>query len=90
MPDPPTPPKRNPEFGVRLSALRRARGVTLRWLADEARMSDPYLCQLENGRSLPSAAILERLADALGLSMDELWHGGERAESLLSQARLDS
>jgi transcriptional regulator with XRE-family HTH domain len=64
-------------FGPRLLAIRKARGVNQRWLARECGLSCAYVCQLELGQSLPSASVLERLADVLGYTMDELWRGAE-------------
>jgi transcriptional regulator with XRE-family HTH domain len=49
--------------------------MTLRWLAKETGLSNPFLSQLENGRTSPSAESLSRLADVFGFTMDELWRG---------------
>ena len=62
-------------FGKRVRQLRTERGLSLRWLAQEAGRSYSYLCELELGKRLPSADTLERLADVLGTSMDSLWRG---------------
>lgn len=69
-------------FGRRLASVRARRGVTLRWLAGETGMSHTHAWQLEQGQSAPSAITLERLADALGFTMDELWRGVGRCEGM--------
>ena len=64
-------------FGARLKRLRLSRGLSQRWVAREAGTSDSNLVFLEKGRSVPTAALLERLADVFGCSMDHLWRGTE-------------
>jgi len=58
--------------GGRIRALRRARGLTLVQLAGEARLSHPFLSQLERGLTRPSMVSLEKIARALGSSQVEL------------------
>lgn len=65
-------------FGRRIVAIRRERGLIQADLARAAGISRSSLCDFELGRSLPSADLLEQLADALGLTMDELWKGTGR------------
>lgn len=67
-------------FSTRLRKLREDRGYTLRKLAADAGISNPHLSQLERGQASPSAAVLERLADALGFTMHELWKGVGRCD----------
>jgi transcriptional regulator with XRE-family HTH domain len=57
------------------SSVRRARvrsGLSTRELAQKASMSQPFLSNIENGRSTPSVATLYKLASALGVSASEL------------------
>lgn len=57
------------------ASLRRARarsGLSTRELAQRASMSQPFLSNIENGRSTPSVATLYKLATALGVSASEL------------------
>lgn len=73
-----TPPARSTEdvtFGARLAEMRGRRGLSLRALADIAGISNPYLSQLENDHSIPSAKVLHALARHFGVSMDYLWTG---------------
>lgn len=61
------------EFGERLRMLRRRKGMSLRELAAKADVSTSYLSDLERGaRGAPTAPVLERLADGLGISVDAL------------------
>lgn len=60
-------------FGQRLRRLRMARGLNQRELAQKADMSNTYLSDIERGgKDSPTGKILERLADALGVSVDTL------------------
>jgi transcriptional regulator with XRE-family HTH domain len=44
----------------------------MRELAQKAELSQPFLSNIENGRSLPSVSTLYRLADALGVAPPDL------------------
>jgi transcriptional regulator with XRE-family HTH domain len=56
-------------FGRRVIAgQRRAAELTLRQLAEQAGVSNPYLSQIERRLRRPSAEVLQRLAKALRLS----------------------
>ena len=56
-------------LGEKLRELRKARGLTLERLADQASLSKSYLWELENRESQrPSAEKLAALADALGVA----------------------
>ncbi|MFF2653576.1 helix-turn-helix domain-containing protein [Streptomyces sp. NPDC058045] len=62
-------------------AIRQARqdaGLTLRDVAKRAGMSQPFLSQLENGRSMPSLMTLHKVAAALGATAHGLLAQGER------------
>lgn len=65
-------------FARRLKVLRARRGITQRWLGREAGLTSSTMSFLEAGRVCPTAASLERLADVLGVTMDELWRGIRR------------
>ncbi|MXZ63280.1 MAG: helix-turn-helix transcriptional regulator [Chloroflexi bacterium] len=53
-------------------AFRDHRGLTLRDLAERADISLSYLSEIEHGRKPGSVAVLTRVADALGTSIDAL------------------
>ena len=52
------------EIGALVRALRTSRGLSMRALAAEAGVSQPFLSKLENGRLLPSLSTLYALAAA--------------------------
>ncbi|MCF4137071.1 helix-turn-helix transcriptional regulator [Streptomyces sp. Tue 6430] len=51
---------------------RRSQGRTLRDVADAARISMPYLSEVERGRKEASSEVLAAAARALGLSLGDL------------------
>lgn len=59
-------------FGRRLRHARRARGLTLRDVAARVERSVPYLSQVENGHRVPNLVLAGRLAEAIGVGLDEL------------------
>jgi DNA-binding XRE family transcriptional regulator len=52
--------------------FREYRGLTQAELADAAGISIPYLSQIEARRRRPSTAVLRRLAQRLGVTIDDL------------------
>lgn len=56
------------DIGDFISDLRRKAGISLRQLADQAGVSNPYLSQIERGLRRPSAEVLQQLASALRVS----------------------
>ena len=55
-----------------LKVWREHRGLTQKALAAEAGTSALYLSQIERGRRSGSTKLLRRLADALGVEIDDL------------------
>jgi len=56
-----------------LKMKRREKGLTQDELAKRAKLTKPYLSQLENGvRKNPSLPALKRIAKALGVPVTEL------------------
>lgn len=54
---------------IMLRTLRRNRTLTQAQLAKRARISQPYIANLERGKNRnPSLAVLQRLAKALGVT----------------------
>ena len=70
---PSAPAAREPLFrealGMSLRAFRADKGVTLRALAKEARVSSGYISELERGRKEVSSELLAALCDALGTTV---------------------
>jgi transcriptional regulator with XRE-family HTH domain len=64
------------ELGARIQALRRNRGLTLQELAAAAAVSASMLSSVERGRKAPTIVVLARIADGLGVPLNELIAGG--------------
>jgi transcriptional regulator with XRE-family HTH domain len=60
------------EFPERLSALRKARGMTQQALADAVNLAVLQIRRYEGGTSQPTLDVIRRLAIALGVSADML------------------
>lgn len=61
------------EPGAHLRTIRRARGQTLKDIAQKAGFTQAYLSQVETGRTTPSLASLKRIATAYAVSLAELF-----------------
>ena len=59
-------------FGAYVRNQRKLARLTLRQAAGMARISNPYLSQIEHGLALPSVTVLRALADALEVSAASL------------------
>lgn len=70
------------QLGMRIRYLRNLRKWSQEDLALEANVNRNYICDLENGRRNPSLEILERISDAFGISLSELFLGVETIEGL--------
>jgi transcriptional regulator with XRE-family HTH domain len=71
---------RHPKLGDQLNSLgefiaaqRRAAELTLRQLAEQTGISNPYLSQIERGLRKPSAEVLQQLSKALRVSSETLY-----------------
>jgi ribosome-binding protein aMBF1 (putative translation factor) len=62
-------------LGQRIRAAREACGVSQVVVAEAAGISQGYLSQLEQDEREPALSIAVRLAQALGISLDELASG---------------
>ena len=60
------------EIGQRIRKFRKLRGLTQEALSDAADLSPSYLSHIENGKKKSSLEALIRIADALGVSVDQL------------------
>ena len=80
-------------FGAHLKHLRRQTKLTQSELAQECRLSDAYINQLETGRAdPPTRQVCITLARALGVDCNELWKHAftARLESWLRKEGLKS
>jgi len=59
-------------LGQRLHELRDSADLSLRELAKKVGISGPFLSDIELGRRFPSEEILEKLARALNVSLEDL------------------
>ena len=64
------------DVGERLRELRRFRRCTLRTISARSGLSESFLSQVERGRSSASIESLRRVAEALGVSMADLFEPG--------------
>ncbi len=60
------------DFGQRVKAMREARGLTQKELAERASVSQPMVAQVERGSKSPSLAFADALAYALGVTIQDL------------------
>ena len=60
-------------LGDYLREQRLGAQLTLRQLADQAGVSNPYLSQIERGLRKPSAEVLQQIAKALRISAEQLY-----------------
>ncbi len=60
-------------LGDYLREQRTASRLSLRQLADQVGVSNPYLSQIERGLRRPSAEVLQQLAKALRISAEQLY-----------------
>ncbi|HEY0812741.1 MAG TPA: XRE family transcriptional regulator [Pseudonocardia sp.] len=69
-------------LGTAIRVLRREQGLTLVQLAAATELSQPFLSQLELGRSRPSMRSLYRIAEALGTTQQALLGLAEPASTV--------
>src|SRR5438067_400350 len=65
--------EKNEYLGVRLRHGRMTMGLRLRELAEKADCSESMISKIENGRAVPSLNILYRIAEALELTVGQLF-----------------
>src|SRR5262245_57313723 len=79
--------KQLPPLAQRLRRLREARGLSQMELAVKAKLSLSAIFQVEQGRKEDvRASTLLAIAQALGVSMDELFRGGAVVSCLMTEA----
>ena len=69
--------KAQEQLGMRIKFLRQKHHWSQEDLALNANVNKNYLSDLENGRRNPSLEILERIAIAFNISLEELFKGIE-------------
>jgi XRE family aerobic/anaerobic benzoate catabolism transcriptional regulator len=80
-----------PTLGKRVRELRGRRGLTRKQVAQEADVSERHLAQLEAGEGNISVVLLQRIAEALNVSLATLFgpHADEPTEKRLIQRFLE-
>ncbi|AMP38813.1 helix-turn-helix domain-containing protein [Ralstonia solanacearum] len=78
----------NQRLALRLRALRDARGLSLDALAERSRVGRSTISLTERGESSPTAAVLDKLSSALGVTLASLFEDAAppEAPSPLSRA----
>lgn len=66
--------------GALIAAQRGELGLTQKELAKQLNISDRTISKWERGAGFPDISLLEPLADALGLTLSELFHGERTPE----------
>lgn len=66
------------KIGERIRNLREAKNLKVTELAKKAYISQPYLSDIEKGRTMPSIDKLKTICDALEISLSEFF--GELSE----------
>jgi transcriptional regulator with XRE-family HTH domain len=89
------------QVGQRLRALRKARDLSIRSLAERSGLSVNTLSLIENGRTSPSVSTLHQLAQSLNVSITAFFEGeqqkkrvvyqkaGERQQIVFSQGQME-
>ena len=67
----------NKQLGMRIKYLRRLKRMSQEDLALEADVNKNYLSDLERGNRNPTVKVLEKIAQALGINLQELFKGIE-------------
>lgn len=79
----------NARLAARLRGLRAGRGLTLDGLAERAGVSRSMISLVERGESSPTAAVLDRLAAGLGVTLASLFADEARADASPVARRAD-
>lgn len=59
-------------FGIAVRQMRKTRGLSQEALAERADLNRSYIGELERGEAIASLVTLDKLADALGVTMVDL------------------
>jgi len=72
---------KTPDLGAFIRQQRESSALSLRKLAEQAGVSNPYLSQIERGLRQPSAEILKAIARALHIRTEALYERAGLLES---------
>lgn len=78
----------NVPIGKKIKALRKTRGLTQQQLADLLGVQRATISNYEIGRRSPHIKELERIADAMSVSLEYFGVGGSEMYELIARAKL--
>src|SRR3989338_5069206 len=73
-------------FAKQLNALRLQKGYSMQALAELANVSKSMICKIEQDKVQPTLDVAARLAYALGKTLSEMLHIGEKARVIFIPA----
>lgn len=76
-------------LGKAIAALRKKRNLTQTALAEILDVSNKVIWKWENGRSYPDISLIPRLANALGVSLDNLFFGNRNGIAVVGNLHAD-
>ncbi len=65
----------NFEFGKRIEYLRRQQHITQEELSFRCNINKNYLSDIERGKRNPTLLVIHKIANGLGISLEELFKG---------------
>lgn len=68
-------------IGSYIAQKRRAKNLTQEQLAEKLGVSNRTISKWENGKCMPDYSIIQKLCDALGVTLPELMDGEDAADS---------
>lgn len=60
------------KLGANVQKYRKIAGLTQEQLAEKVDCSNSHIGQIENGRGIPSLEVITKIANVLGVSVDQL------------------
>ena len=76
------------ELGAKIKELREIARLTQAQLAETSGLSDNFIGLVERGKAIPSVKSLNKIAEALGVTLAELFLFPETGDSLLPSEKL--
>ena len=76
-------------LGTSLRYLREQHGMSLRALADRVDFSASFLSQIENGQCSPSISSMEKIANALGVTLGQFFLSANQQVNIVRASERD-
>lgn len=61
------------KLGRRISEIRKIKGITQEGLAEKADLTVSYISKIETGKKNPTIAVIEKIAQAMGVDIYQLF-----------------